>query len=71
YNDMKYFLEEIVELVIVKGEYILVGDFNIDMMVDSFYARKLRTTLLSLRMKQFVDKPTRITKDSQTIIDLV
>ncbi|EFN81120.1 hypothetical protein EAI_10637, partial [Harpegnathos saltator] len=41
----------------------------LDMMIDSFFARKLRTTLLSLKMKQFVDKPTRITKDSQTIID--
>lgn len=70
-GDFIRFLEELVELVIVKGECILVGDFNIDMMVDSFYARKLRTTMLSLGMKQFVDKPTRITKDSQTIIDLV
>lgn len=60
-----------VESGIVKGECILVGNFNIDMMVDSFYAKKLRTTMLNLGMKQFVDEPTRITKDSQTIIDLV
>lgn len=35
------FLKDIVESVIIKGECILVGDFNIDMMLDSFYARKL------------------------------
>jgi len=27
--------------------------------------------MLSLGMKQYVNKPTRITKDSQTIIDLI
>lgn len=70
-GDFIRWLDEIVESVTVKGKCILVGDFNIDMMVNSFYAKKLRTTMLSLGMKQFVDKPTRSSKDSQTIIDLV
>lgn len=70
-SDFIRVLEEIVESVIEKGECIVMGDFNINMMVDSFYARKLRTTMLSLGIKQLVDKPTRITKDSRTIIDLV
>lgn len=63
-GDFIRFLGEIVEAVIVKKECILVGDCNINMMLDSFYARKLRTAMLSLGMKQFVDKPTRITKES-------
>jgi len=36
-----------------------------------FYTKKLQTTMLSLGMKQYVDRPTRITKDSRTMIDLV
>jgi len=41
------------------------------LIIDSFYTRKLQTALLSLGMKQYVNGPTRITKGSQTIIDLV
>jgi len=33
--------------------------------------KKFQTTMLSLGMKQYVNKPTRITKGSQTIIDLI
>jgi len=65
------FFEDIVEELIIKGECIVIGDFNIDLMTDSFYANKLQTTMLSLGMKQYVTEPTRITKESQTIIDLI
>lgn len=50
---------------------MVVGDINIYFMMDSFYARKLQTTMSSVGMKQYVDKPTRITKNSRTIIDLI
>lgn len=40
-------------------------------MKDSFYASKLRTTMSGLGLKQYVVKPTRNTKDSQTTTDLV
>jgi len=53
------------------GECMVIGDFNIDLMMDSFYAKKLQTTMLSLSMKQYVNESTRITKGSQTIIDLI
>lgn len=65
------FLEDIVELFTVKEECIVVGDFNIDLMKDSYYANKLRSTMSGLGLKQFVEEPTRNTKHSQTIIDLV
>jgi len=39
-------------------------------MIDSFYTKK-QTAMLSLGMKQYVNGLTRITKNSQTIIDLV
>ncbi|XP_025269746.1 uncharacterized protein LOC112639559 [Camponotus floridanus] len=71
HGDFMRFYEEIVEELVVKGECIVIGDFNIDLRMDSFYAKKLQATMLSLGMKQYVNEPTRITKDSQTIIDLI
>lgn len=44
--------------------------FNIDFIVDSFYTRKLQMAMSSLDMKQYVNSPMRVMKDSQTIIDL-
>lgn len=70
-GDFLRFLEEVVENLVIKGECIIVGDFNIDFKIDSFYTNKLRTIMSSLGMKQLVNSPTRITKDSQTMIDLV
>jgi len=71
HGDFMRFLEDTVEELIIKGECMVIGDFNLDLMMDSFYAKKLQTTMLSLGMKQYVNEPTRITKDSQTIIDLI
>jgi len=71
YGDFMRFLEDIVEDLTIKGECMVIGDFNLDLMMDSFYTKKLQTTMLSLGMKQYVNKPTRITKGSQTIIDLI
>lgn len=71
HGDFVRFLEDIIEELIIRGECMIIGDFNIDIMLDSFYTRKLQTTMLSLGMKQYVNKPTRITKDSKTIIDLI
>ncbi|XP_039311711.1 uncharacterized protein LOC120359162 [Solenopsis invicta] len=71
HGDFMRFFEDIVEELIIKGEYMVIGDFNIDLMADTFYAKKLQETMLSLGMKQYVNEPTRVTKDSQTIIDLI
>jgi len=70
HGDFMRFLEDTVEELIIKGECMVIGDFNLDLRMDSFYAKKLQTTMSSLGMKQYVNEPTRITKDSQTIIDL-
>jgi len=56
------FLVNIVEDLIIKRECIVVGDFNIDFNVNSYYTKKLQTTMNSMGMKQHVNKPTRITK---------
>lgn len=71
HGDFIRFLEDIVEELIIKGECMVIGDFNIDLMTDSFYTKKLQSTMLSLGMKLYVNEPTRITKDSRTIIDLI
>lgn len=62
---------DVVNLLVVKSHCVMVGDYNIDLMSESFYARKLRMEMACLRMKQYIDRPTRITKNSKTIIDLV
>lgn len=70
-GDFIRFLEDIVDLLVVKGQCIMVGDFNIDLMKDSFDAKKLTTEMSYLDMKQYIDKPTQVMKDSKTLIDLV
>lgn len=69
-SDFIRFLEDTVEELIIKRECIAIENFNIDFMMDSFYTRKLQTTMSS-GMKQYVDKPTRIAKDSRIIINLI
>ncbi|EFN76762.1 hypothetical protein EAI_12817, partial [Harpegnathos saltator] len=70
-GDFIRFLEDIVELLAVRDQCIVIGDFNIDLMTDSYYAKKLKTGMCGFGMKQYVDKPTRVTKNSRTMIDLV
>jgi len=64
------FLKDIVEELIMKRECIVI-DFNIDFIVDFFDTKYLQTTMLNMGIKQYVNKPTRITKDSRTITDLI
>lgn len=70
-GDFLRFLEGVVDLLAAKGQCIILGDFNIDLMTEMFYAKKIISEMLCMGMKQYVDKPTRITKNSQTLIDLV
>lgn len=70
-GDFIRFLEDVVDLLIGKGQCIMIGDFNIDLMANSFYAKKIRREMANLGMLQYIDKPTRVIKDSKTLIDLV
>lgn len=65
------FIIELGEELNIMGECIITGDFNIDMRSGGFYAQKLVKELSALGIKQFVNDATRITKNSQTVIDLV
>lgn len=51
-GDFLVSLEDIVELLITKGQCIVIGDFNIDLMTDTFYVKKLKTEMAYLGMKQ-------------------
>jgi len=60
--DFISFLVNIVEDLIIKRECIVIDDFNIDFMVNFFYTKKLQTIMNSMGMKEYINKPTRITK---------
>lgn len=51
--------------------YVVTGDFNVDLLKNDCYSKKLCDIINSTGMKQFVKEPTRITERSRTLIDLV
>lgn len=65
------FIEDLIEDLIVKEKCIVIGDFNIDLRLDTFYSNKLKNVMSCLGMKQYVDQPTRVTINSCSLIDLV
>lgn len=50
---------------------IIAGDFNINLLVNDSTSRKMIDIIHSNGMKQFVKKPTRVTKTSKSLIDYV
>lgn len=69
------FIEELEEilpnLLVREGNFILIGDFNINMALDTYYSKKLTKTLKELGVYQQMKRFTRITKEGATIIDLI
>ena len=53
-----------------KMETILMGDFNLNWQ-DKKRRKKLKDLVKTFQMTQMIYKPTRITKSSQTLIDLI
>lgn len=51
-------------------QYILIGDFNIDISKNSYYSNKLQSIMGELGLKNYVPTFTRVTNSSQTMIDL-
>lgn len=62
---------EIAEQLLDYGRLIMLGDFNVDMLKNDYYAKKLSDEMSYLGMKQNIKTPTRSTLTSKTIIDLV
>ena len=72
----KTFYDAYDSLVYIFSRYedpILTGDFNVDMLnTESSDYKKLNDSLIEpFDFKQIIDKPTRITDKSQTLIDLL
>lgn len=53
-----------------KMEVILMGDFNLNWQ-DKTRRKKLKDIAKTFQMTQMIHKPTRITKSSQTLLDLI
>ena len=51
-------------------EIILFGDFNFDYMVPNSATKNFKSVTNLYQLKQLITKPTRITEDSRTLIDL-
>jgi exonuclease III len=64
--------DEWLENNVLNGQnFIIVGDFNIDIKKLSPVSQNLKEIIQSFGMKQHVKQFTRISKDSKTLIDLV
>lgn len=48
---------------------IVFGDFNLDFLKNEFYCSKMKNVLNFYGLKQIVSEPTRIVKNSRTLID--
>jgi len=51
------------------AEYVVMGDFNIDLLSKSTAAKMCRSIELSFGLKQIIDMPTRVSLSTQTILD--
>ena len=51
-------------------EILLMGDFNLNWL-DKVWRKKLKDITNIFQMTQMINKPTRITKSSQTLLDLI
>lgn len=50
---------------------MLAGDFNIDLLKNTTYSRKMKQVIKFFGLKQHIEAPTRITATSETKIDFV
>ncbi|CAD6229613.1 GSCOCG00012116001-RA-CDS, partial [Cotesia congregata] len=73
-GNISEFCKSIIELaedLLVIGKTIILGDFNIDVLSNKFYAKKLLNKMKILGFEQKIKSPTRITYNSKTAINLV
>lgn len=69
------FIEAFEELVnrldVGNSTLIIIGDFNVNIAVNTFYKTKLLECINRLGLYQIMNQFTRVTKDSSTMIDLI
>lgn len=64
-------MDNLSEVFSYRKSNIILGDFNIDLLKDTCYSKQLKRKIDDWGMKQLITKPTRITENSKTLIDLV
>jgi len=65
------YLKESCDRALMSDNFIVMGDFNIDMKAQGHTQDKLRKTMNSAGLSQLVKEATRFTSTSETIIELV
>lgn len=73
-SDLDLFLDAITDTISSLtncDHYVLLGDFNVNILNTSCQSQKLFEFLNSLNLKQLVNSPTHFTDHSETLIDLV
>lgn len=72
-SDAKFLedLDELFENIKLDGIFILLGDFNIDLASNAFYANKMDGVINKHGFYQLITEYTRITERSKTKIDLL
>jgi len=65
------FLEDAMEDLMVEKECIVMDDFNIDFVVDSFYERKLQDLMHTFGIQQYVKRLTRFLESNRSSIDMI
>lgn len=68
---IKIFEDYLQELSEINGNQIILGDFNYDLLKDTYYANRIKDIIYKTGYKQMVTDPTRITSESATLIDYV
>jgi hypothetical protein len=70
--DFLHYFTDLLENVLEPSKLnVFIGDFNINMNNRTTYSDKLKQVIELYGLKQLINWPTRITENSQTIIDLV
>lgn len=74
-SDFKVFIDHLYDLMcsIYKPEifYVFCGDINVDLLVDNNESRQVKNMFSEFNMRNVVNKPTRITLTSATLIDVM
>lgn len=59
------------QMLLANPNIVIVGDFNIDLLKDNTYKRRMSEIMINSNCKQLLNKPTRITETTRTLVDYV
>lgn len=68
---LEWFREFLDQVSDFDGTNIIVGDFNFDLLKQTFYGDKIKNDIYTYGFTQIVKLPTRIASKSQTLIDYI